>query len=76
MHADQSAKMRAPEDTMGIRLELGAEDAKALLEALEKHLTELRREVAATENPDFRHTLQREQNRLERILEELRRRGA
>lgn len=60
---------------MAIRLELSSEDAKTLLEALQKHLTEFRREVAGTENPAFRHTLQREQNGLERIIEALRRQG-
>lgn len=58
------------------RFELRPEDAKTLLGALGKYLTEFRREVAGTENPEFRHTLPREQDRLERILEELRRQGA
>lgn len=55
---------------MAIRLELSVEDAKSLVDALQKHLTEFRREVAGTENPTFRHTLQREQNSLERIRRE------
>ena len=58
---------------MAIHLELTAEDAKTLQDALDAHLVEFRREVAATENPAFRHTLQREQERLERIVEDLRR---
>lgn len=61
---------------MAIQLELSAEEAKTLLEALQKYLTEFRREVAGTENPGFRRTLQRDQNCLERIVEDLRRHGA
>jgi hypothetical protein len=51
-----------------MRLDLEAEDARALLEALTIYLAEFRREVAGTENPDFRHTLQRRQNALERVV--------
>jgi hypothetical protein len=61
---------------MMVRIELNAEDAKILLEALTVYLTDFRREVAGTENPDFRHTLQRKQNFLERFVEDLARQGA
>jgi hypothetical protein len=46
-------------------------DAKILAEALHVYLAEFRREVAGTENPEFRHVLQQKQNALERIAEEL-----
>jgi len=61
---------------MAIRLDLDAEDARTLLEALAIYLRDFQREVAGTENPDFRHTLQRKQNVLERLVEDLQRRGA
>ena len=53
------------------RLELGPDEAGALREALEIYLRDFRREVAGTENPDFRHTLQQRQNVLEGILQRL-----
>jgi hypothetical protein len=46
------------------------------VEALTIYLADFRREVAGTENPDFRHTLQRKQSALERLVEDLQRRGA
>jgi hypothetical protein len=58
---------------MAIRLDLEAEDARTLLEALTIYLANFRREVAGTENPDFRHTLQRKQNTLERLVGDLQR---
>jgi len=61
---------------MTIRLDLNTEDARALLEALTIYLADFRREVAGTENPDFRHTLQRKQNAIERLVEDLQQRGA
>ena len=61
---------------MAIRLELDADAARTLLEALRNYLTEFRREVAGTENPSFRHSLQRDQDSLERIIEDLQRQGA
>jgi hypothetical protein len=42
---------------MVIRLDLNTEDAGTLLEALSIYLAGFRREVAGTENPDFRHAL-------------------
>jgi hypothetical protein len=59
---------------MVIQFELEADDARTLLEALSIYLRDFRREVAGTENPDFRHTLQRKQNALERLVENLQRR--
>jgi hypothetical protein len=61
---------------MRVQIELAAEDAKILLEALTLYLTEFRRQVAGTENPDFRHTLQRKQDVLERLVEDLQQRAA
>jgi hypothetical protein len=61
---------------MGVRIELSAEEAQALQEALSIYLADFRREVAGTENPDFRHTLQRKQNVLERLLADLERQAA
>ncbi len=57
---------------MAIKIELDAEEAKLLIEALQIHLSEFRREVAGTENPTFRHALQKKQNFLERLVEDLR----
>jgi hypothetical protein len=54
-----------------VRVELSDEEAAVLVEALRVHLTEFKREVAGTENPDFRHRLQQKQTTLERILGEL-----
>lgn len=59
-----------------IRIEVSGEDARVLLETLTLYLADFRREVAGTENPDLRHTLQRRQNCLERLAEDLRRQGA
>jgi hypothetical protein len=61
---------------MTVRIELNGADAEILLEALSVHLADFRREVAGTENPDFRHTLQRKQNFLERFVDDLRRQCA
>jgi hypothetical protein len=61
---------------MMVRIELSAEEAQALHEALSVYLADFRREVAGTENPDFRHTLQRKQNFLERFLADLGRQAA
>ncbi len=61
---------------MAIKIELDAEEGELLIEALEVHLSEFRREVAGTENPTFRHALQRKQNFLERFVEDLRQRSA
>jgi hypothetical protein len=55
-----------------VQIRLGDEDARVLLEALNLYLTEFRREVAGTENPEFRHRLQGKENALERIVGELR----
>lgn len=54
-----------------VQMQLGDEDARILLEALNVYLTESRREVAGTENPEFRHGLQKKENALERIAGEL-----
>jgi len=54
-----------------VQLQLADEDARILLEALNVYLTEFRREVAGTENPPFRHDLQKRETALERIIGEL-----
>jgi len=54
-----------------IRLDLSLEEAALLRELLAIYLTDYRREVAGTENPDFRHTLQRRCNFLEDVLRRL-----
>jgi len=41
-----------------MKIELSSEDIEVLRESLELYLTDLRREVAGTENPDMRHQLQ------------------
>jgi hypothetical protein len=59
---------------MVIQLDVEAEDAQTLLEAVTIYLQDFRREVAGTENPDFRHILPRKQNVLERLVADLQRR--
>ena len=54
-----------------IRIELTGEELAALREALTLYLGEFRRQVAGTENPAFRHDLQRRQSTLERLVERL-----
>jgi inorganic pyrophosphatase len=57
-------------------IELSSDDIEVLRESLELYLTDFRREVAGTENPEFRHRLQRKQNALEGILTRLGRQAA
>jgi len=57
-------------------IELSAEEFDALRESLELYLTDFRREVAGTENPEMRHRLQRKQNILEGIVMRLGRKAA
>ncbi len=54
-----------------VRIELTPEEARLLREHLTLYLSDFRRQVAGTENPEFRHTLQRDQNLLEEILRRL-----
>jgi hypothetical protein len=54
-------------------IDLSSEDVRVLTEALDRYLAEFRREVAGTENPEFRRQLQGQQNDLERMLAKLRR---
>ena len=54
-------------------IDLSADDVQVLAEALDRYLWEFRREVAGTENPQFRRELQGQQNELERMLAKLRR---
>jgi hypothetical protein len=54
-----------------VQIQLADEDARVLLEALNLYLTEFRREVAGTENPEFRHRLQNKEVTLDRIAGEL-----
>ncbi len=46
-----------------VRIELEAEDAKLLREALTIYLADFRREVAGTENPDLRRLRPTDQHR-------------
>jgi hypothetical protein len=78
----ESSARRAParraergRSTSMIQMQLDDEDTKTLLEALTLYLEGLRRQVAGTENPEFRHALQRKLNVLERLVEELERKG-
>jgi hypothetical protein len=50
------------------QLELSTEDLALVRDVLATYLTDFKREVAGTENPEFRKELQRRQNALERIL--------
>jgi alanyl-tRNA synthetase len=54
-----------------VRIELTPEEPRVLREHLTLYLSEFRRQVAGTENPEFRHTLRRGQNLLEEILQRL-----
>jgi hypothetical protein len=56
-----------------IHLELTPEEATLLGELLTVYLADYRREVAGTENPDFRHTLQRRCNAIEEFVRRLER---
>jgi hypothetical protein len=54
-----------------IRVELTPDEATLLRELLDVYLADYRREVAGTENPDFRHTLQRRCNFIEELVRRL-----
>lgn len=51
-----------------IHVELTPDEAALLQELLTAYLADFRRQVAGTENPEFRHTLQRRQDFLEAFL--------
>jgi hypothetical protein len=55
-----------------VRIELTDEECRLLREALTIYLTEFRREIAGTENPDFRDALEQRETVLSRLLERLR----
>jgi len=59
-----------------VQIQLTDEDARVLLDALNLYLADFRREVAGTENPEFRHLLQKKETALDRIAGELRRKIA
>jgi inorganic pyrophosphatase len=63
-------------ESVPMTIELSAEEFDVLRESLELYLTDLRREVAGTENPEMRHRLQRKQNILEGIVTRLGRKAA
>lgn len=52
-------------------LNLSIEDATILYELLHAHLPELRREVARTDEREFRHTMEQRQAFCERLLARL-----
>jgi hypothetical protein len=54
-----------------IQLELTADEAGVLREALVLYLNDFRREVAGTENPEFRGTLAHRQVLLEKLVDRL-----
>jgi hypothetical protein len=57
-------------------IDLNPDDVDVLRESLALYLTDFRREVAGTENPEMRRRLQRKQNALEGILMRLGREAA
>jgi hypothetical protein len=59
-----------------VRVELTRDEAALLRELLTIYLTDYRREVAGTENPEFRHTLQRRCNFIEEFVGRLERAAA
>jgi hypothetical protein len=56
-----------------IRVDLTRDEAALLRELLTVYLADYRREVAGTENPEFRHTLQRRCNFIEDFVGRLER---
>jgi hypothetical protein len=52
-------------------LNLSIQDATILYELLKAHLPELRREVARTDEREFRHTMELRQDLCERLLARL-----
>jgi len=56
-----------------VRLELTADEAHTLKILLRDYLPDLRREVARTDDHDFRHRLIKRQDLSERLLAELER---
>jgi hypothetical protein len=56
-----------------IRVELTRDEAALLRELLTVYLADYHREVAGTENPEFRHSLQRRCNFIEEFLGRLER---
>jgi hypothetical protein len=54
-----------------IRLQLSEGDAKALLKALKQHVSELRTEIAGTEQEHRRDALKTEEASLKKIIEKL-----
>jgi hypothetical protein len=57
-------------------IDVTPEELAVVRESLEIYLSEFRREVAGTENPEMRHRLQAKQNVLETVLTRLSRRAA
>ena len=54
-----------------MRLDLSTSEANILHDLLHAYLPDLRREVARTENREFRHTMEQRQEICERILQAL-----
>ncbi|HEY7651501.1 MAG TPA: hypothetical protein VIG07_01670 [Methylomirabilota bacterium] len=59
-----------------IRVELTRDEAGLLRELLTVYLADYRREVAGTESPEFRHSLQRRCNFIEEFVRRLERASA
>lgn len=55
-----------------IRLDLTAEEARILYDALHSYLSDLRMEIANTDAYDFRQGLKQREEVLRRIIEQLR----
>jgi len=68
--------MIATKEVPTMMIELSSEELAVLRESLEIYLTDFRREVAGTENPEMRHRLQRKQNTLEGIVSRFGRQAA
>lgn len=52
-------------------LELTPEERKLMVEILQEYISEMRMEVGATENYDFKEQLQEKENALKAILKKL-----
>ena len=63
-----------PKDTKEarmIRIDLTAEEAEVLRESLESYFSDLRMEIAGTENMSFREMLKKKETFLLRIIQQL-----
>lgn len=66
-----NAEPEETEEVRMIRIELTAEEAEMLHESLESYFSDLRMEIAGTENMAFREMLKKKEEFLLRIIRQL-----